>query len=135
MSFVICPLSLQSQIYMSTVLVVEDTPSQLELINNFLQDSGHTVIKACDAKDGFDKAVEQQPDVIITDIVMPGFSGFEFCRQLKKNPATQKVPIIICSSKNKEIDRIWGMKQGADVYLTKPFTRQELLRALQSVVD
>lgn len=120
---------------MSTVLVVEDTPSQLELINSFLHESGHTVIKAYDAKDGLDKAVEQQPDVIITDIVMPGLSGFEFCRQLKRNPATEKVPIIICSSKNQEIDRIWGMKQGANVYLTKPFTKQELLRALQSVVD
>jgi chemotaxis family two-component system response regulator PixH len=120
---------------MSRVLVVEDTPSQLELINKFLDEGGHTVIKACDAKEGLDKALEQQPDVIITDIVMPGLSGFEFCRQLKRNPATEKVPIIICSSKNQEIDRIWGMKQGADVYLTKPFTKQELLRALQSVVD
>lgn len=120
---------------MSTVLVVEDTPSQLELINSFLLDSGHTVLKAYNAKEGLAQAVEQQPDVIITDIVMPGLSGFEFCRQLKKNPVTEKVPIIICSSKNQEIDRIWAMKQGADVYLTKPFTKQELLRALQSVVD
>ncbi|MBW4646423.1 MAG: response regulator [Goleter apudmare HA4340-LM2] len=120
---------------MSTVLVVEDTPSQLELINSFLRESGHTVIKAYNAKDGLEEAVEQHPDVIITDIVMPGLSGFEFCRQLKKNPVTEKVPIIICSSKNKDIDRIWAMKQGADVYLTKPFTKQELLRALQSVVD
>ncbi|WP_017656130.1 response regulator transcription factor [Fortiea contorta] len=120
---------------MSTVLVVEDTPSQLELINNFLLENGHKVIKAYDAKDGLDKAVAQPPDVIITDVVMPGMSGFEFCRQLKKNPLTEKVPIIICSSKNQEIDRIWGMKQGADAYITKPFTKQELLRALQSVVD
>lgn len=120
---------------MSTVLVVEDTPSQLELINSFLLDSGYTVIKAYDAQEGLVQAVEQQPDVIITDIVMPGLSGFEFCRQLKKNPATEKVPIIICSSKNQEIDRIWAMKQGADVYLTKPFTKEELLRALQLVVN
>lgn len=120
---------------MATVLVVEDTPSQLELINKYLQESGYTVLKATDAKDGLNKAVNLQPDAIITDVVMPGLSGFEFCRQLKRNPATEKVPIIICSSKNKEIDRIWGMRQGADVYLTKPFTQQELLRALQSVVD
>jgi two-component system, chemotaxis family, response regulator PixH len=120
---------------MSIVLVVEDTPSQLELINSFLLESGYQVIKAYNAQEGLEQAVEQHPDVIITDIVMPGFSGFEFCRQLKKNPVTQKVPIIICSSKNQDIDRIWAMKQGANVYLTKPFTKQELLRALQSVVD
>jgi twitching motility two-component system response regulator PilH len=120
---------------MATILVVEDTPSQLELINGFLRESGHTVLKAYDAKDGLNQAVTHQPDAIITDVVMPGLSGYEFCRLLKRNPATAKVPIIICSSKNNEIDRIWGMKQGADVYLTKPFTKQELLRALQSIVS
>ena len=119
---------------MATVLVVEDNPSQLELINNFLNDGGYIVLKAYDAKDGLEQAVNHHPDAIVTDVVMPGLSGFEFCRQLKRNPVTQKVPIIICSSKNKEIDRIWGMKQGADVYLTKPFTKQELLRAIASVV-
>jgi two-component system, chemotaxis family, response regulator PixH len=119
---------------MATVLVVEDTPSQLELINNYLNDSGYIVLKAYDAKDGLEQAVNHHPDVIITDVVMPGLSGFEFCRQLKRNPVTEKVPIIICSSKNKDIDRIWGMRQGADVYLTKPFTKQQLLRALESVI-
>ncbi len=119
---------------MVTVLVVDDTPSQLELIHTFLLDGGYTVITASDAKDGLKKAVSYQPDAIITDVVMPGMSGFELCRQLKKNPATQKLPIIICSSKNQEIDRLWGMRQGADVYLTKPFTRQQLFKAVQSVV-
>jgi two-component system, chemotaxis family, response regulator PixH len=118
---------------MATVLVIEDTPSQLELINSFLQESGYHVITATNAKDGLSNAVEYQPDAIITDVVMSGMSGFELCRQLKKNPETQKLPIIICSSKDKDIDRIWGMRQGADVYLTKPFTKQQLLRALYTV--
>ena len=64
---------------------------------------------------------------------MPGMSGFEFCRKLKREPKTQKLPVIICSSKNGEIDRIWGMRQGASAYLTKPFTKQDLLRALKSL--
>jgi two-component system, chemotaxis family, response regulator PixH len=119
---------------MATVLVVDDTPSQLELISSYLRDSGYVVIIARDAKDGMNQALSQQPDAIITDVVMPGMSGFEFCRTLKRNLATQKLPIIICSSKNKDIDRIWGMRQGADVYLTKPFSRQELVRAVTSVV-
>ncbi|MFH7030282.1 MAG: PleD family two-component system response regulator [Heteroscytonema crispum UTEX LB 1556] len=118
---------------MATVLVVEDTPSQLELINSFLKESGYTVITATNAKDGLSKAVDYQPNAVITDVVMAEISGFELCRQLKRNPETEKLPIIICSSKDKDIDRIWGMRQGADVYLTKPFTKQQLLRALQII--
>ena len=119
---------------MSIVLVVEDTPSELELISNYLRDSGYTVIGATDAKEALNKVLKQKPDVVVTDVVMPGMSGFELCRTLKKNPVTEQLPIIICSSKNQEIDRLWGMKQGADVYVTKPFTREQLVRAVKSVM-
>ena len=64
---------------------------------------------------------------------MPEMSGFELCRFLKKNPATQKVPIVICSSKNQKVDRLWGIKQGAVAYVSKPFTREQFLRAIESV--
>ncbi len=119
---------------MATILVVEDTPSQLELMNVFLTDAGYVVLQATDAKDGFEKARLHQPSAIITDVVMPGMSGFEFCRKLKRDLDTQKIPIIFCSSKNKDIDRIWGMRQGADVYLTKPFSKQQLISAVKSII-
>lgn len=118
---------------MKTILVVEDTPSEMELLSHYLRESGYIVINAVSAKEALDKAVELKPDVIITDVVMPGMSGFELCRSLKKNPVTQDVPIIICTSKGQEIDRLWGMRQGADVYITKPFTREQLIRAVKSV--
>jgi twitching motility two-component system response regulator PilH len=118
----------------TTVLVVEDTRSELELISKYLRDSGYNVILATDAKEALNKVVQQKPDAVVTDVVMPGMSGFELCRKLKKNPDTEQLPIIICSSKDQEIDRLWGMKQGADVYVTKPFTREQLVRAVQSVV-
>jgi len=118
----------------STVLVVEDTLSELELISTYLRESGYNVILATDAKDALNKALNQKPDAIVTDVVMPGMSGFELCRKLKTNPATGKTPIIICSSKGQEIDRFWGIKQGADVYVTKPFTREQLIRAIKSVM-
>lgn len=118
---------------MGTVLVVEDTPSEMELLSHYLRESGYSVIGVVTAKDALNKAIEIKPDVIITDVVMPGMSGFELCRSLKKNPVTQKVPIIICTSKGQEIDRLWGMRQGADVYITKPFTREQLIRAVRSV--
>ena len=118
---------------LGTILVVEDSPSELELISHFLNESGYKVIKATDGKEALEKLESEKPDAIITDVVMPGMSGFELCRSLKKNPATQKFPIVICSSKNQEIDRLWAMRQGADAYLTKPYTREELLRAIKSV--
>ncbi len=119
---------------MKTVLVVEDTPSEMELISSYLREGGYIVISATDAKEAMEKAIHQQPDVVVTDVVMPGKNGFELCRSLKKNPATEKLPIVICSSKGQELDRLWGMKQGANFYLTKPFGREELVRAVKSVV-
>ncbi|MCJ8281017.1 MAG: response regulator [Rivularia sp. ALOHA_DT_140] len=119
---------------MATVLVVEDTPSQLELMYIYLLEGGYAVIRATDAKDCLEKARLHQPDAIITDIVMPDMSGFEFCRKLKRDLDTKKIPIIFCSSKNKDIDRIWGMRQGAEFYLTKPFTKQQLIGAVKSII-
>ncbi|MBW4669290.1 MAG: response regulator [Cyanomargarita calcarea GSE-NOS-MK-12-04C] len=119
---------------LGTILVVEDSPSELELMSHYLKESGYNVIKATGAKEALEKALLEKPDVIVTDVVMPGMSGFELCRYLKKDPNTQKVPIVICSSKNQEIDRLWAMRQGADAYVTKPYTREQLLRAIKSVV-
>ena len=118
---------------LGTILIVEDSPSELELMSHYLNESGYNVIKASGAKEALEKAVLEQPDIIVTDVVMPGMSGFELCRSLKRNPVTQKVPIVICSSKNQEIDRLWAMRQGADAYVTKPYTREQLLRAIISV--
>lgn len=118
---------------MTTILVVEDTPSEMKLISYYLQESGYSVISAVSAKEALTKVIDQKPDVIITDVVMPGMSGFELCRSLKKHPKTKQVPIIICTSKNQEIDRLWAMRQGADAYLTKPFTREELLQVVKSI--
>ncbi|MBW4466015.1 MAG: response regulator [Pegethrix bostrychoides GSE-TBD4-15B] len=117
-----------------TVLIVEDTPSERELLGHYLRQGGYQVIDAENAKEGFDRALLQRPDVIVTDIVMPGMSGFELCRSLKRHPETAEVPVVICSSKDQYVDRLWGLKQGATIYMTKPFTREELIHAIQSLV-
>lgn len=119
---------------MRTVLVVDDVVSELDLICRYLMEAGYSVIRASDAKEALDKAVSQKPDAVITDIVMPGKSGYELCRSLKRNPETQKLPVVVCTSKDQDIDRLWGMKQGVDVYMTKPFTRDQLLQAVRSLV-
>lgn len=119
---------------MAKILVVDDTPSIRELISGYLRDNGHQVVEAFDGKDGLSKALDNQPDIVVTDVVMPEMNGFELCRSLKKNPRTQNVRIVVCTSKNQDIDRLWGMKQGADIYLTKPFTEEEIMQAVKSVV-
>ncbi|MGK7943004.1 MAG: PleD family two-component system response regulator [Microcystaceae cyanobacterium] len=118
---------------MPTILVVEDTPSVQQLLNQYLQESGYTVMNASNGKEALDKVSQKMPDVVITDLVMPGMSGLELCRSLKKDPQTHKLPVIACTSKNQELDRLWGMKQGIDIYITKPFSKEEIVRAVRSV--
>ena len=118
----------------ATVLVVEDAPSEMALMSHYLQAEGFSVIGAITGKEGLDKAIAQRPDVVVTDIVMPGISGFELCRELKRTPETQALPIVICSSKKQNIDRLWGMRQGAVAYLTKPYTRDELIDAVRQAL-
>ncbi|MBW4499468.1 MAG: response regulator [Scytonema hyalinum WJT4-NPBG1] len=115
------------------ILIVDDSLSQLDLMCHYLRDSVYRIIKVTSAQQALKIALQEELDLIITDVVMPEMSGFELCRFLKKNPATQKVPIVICSSKNQKVDRLWGMKQGAVAYVSKPFTREELLGAIESV--
>ena len=117
---------------MTTVLVVEDTPSERELICDYLRQGGYTVVSATNGTEGLEKFTKTNPNVVITDLVMPGMSGLELCRAIKK-VATTKVPVIACTSKNQELDRLWGMKQGVDVYLTKPFTKEDILQAVRSL--
>lgn len=116
-----------------TILIVEDSLSEMELMSHYLREGGFLVLNATGAKQGLEVALEQKPNVILTDVVMPGMSGFELCRSLKKNPETKRIPIIICTSKNQEIDRLWGMKQGADAYITKPFSREHLIQSVKSI--
>jgi twitching motility two-component system response regulator PilH len=90
------------------------------------------VSSASNGAEGLDKFKTVNPNVVITDLVMPGMSGLELCRAIKK-AATTKVPVIACTSKSQELDRLWGMKQGVDVYLTKPFTKEDILQAVRSL--
>ncbi len=114
--------------------MVEDTPSEMALMIHYLSEEGYSATGAATGAEGLDKAIAQKPDVIVTDVVMPGISGFELCRKLKRTPETRDVPVVMCSSKKQNIDRLWGMRQGATVYLTKPYTKDELIEAIAKVL-
>jgi two-component system, chemotaxis family, response regulator PixH len=117
---------------MTTILLVEDTLSEQELIAGYLREDGYMVITAKDGQEGLQKFEQEKPQLVITDLVMPGMSGLELCRAIKKS--ADKVPVIASTSKGTDLDKMWGMKQGIDVYLTKPFNRAELLQAVRSLV-
>ncbi|PIK86838.1 chemotaxis protein CheY [Synechococcus sp. 63AY4M2] len=119
---------------MVKVLVVEDVASERQLISDYLRSEGYQVVAVANAQEALQQIRNDKPDVVLTDLVMEGMSGLELCRQIKKNPETQKLPVVACTSKNQELDKLWGMKQGIDLYLTKPFTREDILRAVKSVV-
>jgi twitching motility two-component system response regulator PilH len=116
---------------MYTVLVVEDSSTQREMISDLLQKYGLQVATAMDGVEALAQVQQVQPDAVILDIVMPRMNGYEVCRHLKADPATQQVPIVMCSSKGEDFDRYWGIKQGADAYITKPFQPKELIGILK----
>lgn len=125
---------MNTMVQKTTILVVEDTLSEMELISHYLREGGFAVANAISAKDALGRIQDNLPDLIMTDIVMPDMSGFELCRSLKRNVETAKIPVIFCSSKDQEIDRLWAMKQGGAAYIKKPFSKEELLQIVQSII-
>lgn len=119
---------------MSTVLVVEDSVAQREMITDLLKGSGLTVTVASDGVEALERIQGQRPDLVVLDIVMPRMNGYEVCRRLKADPSTQNVPVVMCSSKGEEFDRYWGMKQGADAYIAKPFQPTELVGTVKQLL-
>ncbi|VEP14952.1 Response regulator receiver protein [Hyella patelloides LEGE 07179] len=120
---------------MNTVLVVEDCLVDRKAIEFSLKQNGFEVLTAQNGEEAIQKLRNYQPDVIILDILLPGYSGFEICRQFKTDPKTKKIPIVFCSSKATELDKFWGLKQGADAYLTKPIVSQEIIPIINQVIN
>jgi len=119
---------------MSSVLVVEDSPPQRAMITALLKDNGLEVTTANDGVEALDQLKDYRPDIVVMDIVMPRMNGYELCRKLKSDPNTKTVPVVMCSTKGEDFDRHWGMKQGADAYISKPFQPQELVRTVKQLL-
>ncbi|MGD1917933.1 MAG: PleD family two-component system response regulator [Pleurocapsa sp.] len=119
---------------MKNVLVVDDLKAQLNLISGYLTEEGFTVTTAENGNEALAKASSQTFDLVITDLVMPEMSGLEFCRKLKKNPETAEIPVIACTTKDRDMDKKWAKKQGVVAYLVKPFTREEMIATVKNSV-
>lgn len=122
------------QPYVPKVLVVDDDWEDLSRIAGPLWESGYEVVTAIDGDEAIEKALTERPNCIVLDIVLPKQSGFQVCRRLKRMEECRQIPIILLSGKNTPQDRHWGMQQGADIYLTKPFNRDELVASVRSLI-
>lgn len=119
---------------MGTALVVEDSLTEREILTSCLQQEGIIVSTAKDGEEALEKIDTNRPDVIILDVVLPGRSGFEICRFLKAQAKTSNIPVIICSTKGTDMDKFWGLKQGADAYMPKPIDQEEFIRTVKQLL-
>ncbi len=113
------------------ILVVEDSPAYLLMMQNALENLGYAIITASDGEQAIEQAHRHCPDLILLDVVLPKKNGYQVCRQLKAEPAMKGIPIVMVSSKTLEFDKYWGLKQGADAYITKPFAPEQLAAEIE----
>lgn len=118
---------------MARVLIVDDSPTETYKLTGMLEKNGHKVLTATNGEEGVHKAKAELPDIVLMDVVMPGLNGFQATRQLSKAPETAGIPVIIVTTKDQETDRVWGMRQGAKAYLTKPIEEKDLLAIMAQV--
>ncbi len=119
---------------MARVLIVDDSPSQLIGLQRIVEKMGHTVITAGDGAAGVEAAKRELPDLILMDVVMPNLNGFQATRQISKDPATSHIPVILVTTKDQETDKVWGMRQGAKAYVTKPLNEAQLTQTIKDLL-
>ena len=115
------------------ILIVDDSPTERHVLNDLLTKAGFEVFSSDSGEDAIHKSKQQKPDLILMDVVMPGLNGFQATRAISRDPETKSIPIIICTSKSQETDKIWGLRQGARDYIVKPVNRDELLAKIHSI--
>ncbi len=119
---------------MARILVVDDSPSQLFAIRRIVEKLGHECLTADDGKKGVETARSTLPDLILMDVVMPNLNGFQATRTLSRDQNTAHIPIILVTTKDQETDKLWGIRQGAKAYITKPFNDAELSRVIAELL-
>lgn len=119
---------------MSKVLIVDDSPAQRHSLCRIVQQAGHETLVADCGETALQLAANERPAVILMDIVMPGMNGFQATRHLVRNERTRDIPVILVSTRTAETDRVWGLRQGARAYVTKPVNPDALLNAISGAM-
>ncbi len=120
---------------MATVLIVDDSPTEVHVLQKMLAKHGYQTLIAEDGDQAITEAKQHRPDVILMDVVMPGTNGFQATREIHRDPTTTNIPIIMVTTKDQETDRIWGMRQGAAIYVTKPVDENTLISHIADLVN
>ncbi len=115
------------------ILVIDDSPTERHFLTEILSKNNYQVITAVNGEEGVEKARKELPDLILMDVVMPGLNGYQATRTLTRDEQTKHIPIIVCTSKGQETDKIWGLRQGAIDYLIKPINGDELLAKIAAI--
>ncbi|MDJ0580776.1 response regulator [Crocosphaera sp.] len=119
---------------MNTILVVDDIKAELDLLSQYLIKAGYKVVTANDGKEALEKVIDNKPDAILTDWIMPNMGGLDLCRQLKKKAETADIPVVACTAKDRDLDKMWASKQGVKGYVVKPCSEEEVVTALQTAM-
>ena len=120
---------------MARILIVDDSPSQLMGIQRIVEKLGHQTLTAEDGAAGVEVAKAELPDLILMDVVMPNLNGFQATRTLKREATTTHIPVVLVTTKDQDTDRLWGMRQGAKAYITKPFSESDLSDVIARVFE
>ena len=119
---------------MANILIIDDSPTDVQVFTTMLERAGHQVTAVDTAEEGIERARATLPELIIMDVIMPGMNGFQATRTLTRDPGTANVPIIMITTKSMETDRVWGLRQGARAFITKPVHENELLASIDDLL-
>jgi twitching motility two-component system response regulator PilH len=119
---------------MKQIMIVDDSPTDAHLLQKMLEKNGYQTLTAGNGNEGIEVARLLRPDLILMDVVMPGLNGFQATRELSSNPETSSIPVIIVTRKDQKVDRVWGIRQGARDYVTKPVSETDLLSLINEAL-
>ena len=115
------------------ILIVDDSPTERHVLKQLLAPRGYGIVTAVNGEEGIEKARSELPDLILMDVVMPGLNGYQVTRALMRDDATRHIPVIMCTTKGQETDKIWGLRQGALDYVVKPVNGEALLAKIAAL--
>ncbi len=119
---------------MAKILIIDDSPTDVRVFTTLLEAAGHAVAAVSTAEEGIERVRADLPDLVIMDVIMPGMNGLQATRTLTRDPVTAAVPIVMITTKSMETDRVWGLRQGARAFITKPVKEKELLACINDLL-
>jgi twitching motility two-component system response regulator PilH len=118
----------------ANILIIDDSPTDVRVFTTLLERAGYRVDSVGNAEEGIERVRVAKPDLVIMDVIMPGMNGFQATRTLTRDPETSNVPIVMITTKSMETDRVWGLRQGARAFITKPVNEKDLLACINDLL-